>query len=44
MSSILVAGRWSSSPVIDFRHRIGMDSISCGLYEAETMAQIVKNL
>ena len=28
VSSILVAGRWSGSPVIDFRYRIGMDSIS----------------
>ena len=43
MSSILVAGRWSGSPVIDFRYRIGMDSISCGLYAAEKMAQIGKN-
>ena len=31
MSSILVAGRWSGSPVIDVRYRIGMDFIFCGL-------------
>ena len=44
MSSILVAGRWSGSPVIDFRYRIGIDFIPCGLYAAETMAQIVKEV
>ena len=38
-----MAGRWSGSPVIDFRYRIGMDSISFGLYAMETMAQIGKN-
>ena len=43
MSFLLVAGRWSGSPVIDFRYRIAMDCISCGLYAAETMAQIGKN-